>query len=86
LYSSSALQSFLLTFELSKSPFQLSQFSVLERLSGTLSSSCSAEGQSTICIWQILNTWVRSPGRFFADKAGGKGDHSDNANAAAPLC
>ena len=31
-----------------------------------------------------LNIRVRPPGRSDADKAGGKGDQSDNLNAAAP--
>jgi len=31
-----------------------------------------------------FNISVLLPGRFFADKAGGKGDLSDNLNAATP--
>jgi len=35
-------------------------------------------------IWPTFNIWVRPPGRSFADKAGGKGNLSNNSNAAAP--
>jgi len=44
-------------------------------------------------LWQLIlwiqrkfKIWVCPPGSSFADKAGGKGDHSVNLNAAAPLC
>jgi len=72
------------SFGISKSPFQLSQCSVSEMLSGELSSSLSA-GWRTICLIQrTFNSSVRPPGRSFADKAGGTGDFSNNLNAAAP--
>jgi len=35
---------------------------------------------------QTFITWVCTAGRPFADKAGGKGNLSDNLNAAAPSC
>jgi len=82
--SLSASQSSSRSFGLSKSPFQLSQFSVSEMLSGELSSSLSAGWQSIHLIRRIFNTGVRPPGRSFPDKAGGTGDYSDNLNAAAP--
>jgi len=84
--SSSALQWSSLWFGLSRSPFQLSQFSVLEMLSVALFSSLSTGWPSILPIQHTFNTWVSSPGRFFADKAGGKGDLSDNLNPAAPSC
>jgi len=37
-------------------------------------------------ILQAFNTRVGPPGRFLEDKAGGKGDYSDNLHAAAPSC
>jgi len=56
-------------------------------LSGALSSSFSDGGCSILLIPQTFNTCVRPPGRFFADNGGGgKGDLSDNLNAAAPSC
>jgi len=68
----------LLWFGLSKSPFQLSQFSVSGMPSGELCSSLSAEWLLICLIWRIFNTWVCPPGRSFADKAGGTGDLSNN--------
>jgi len=84
--SSSALQSSSLSLGSSKSPFQLNQFSVSEMLSGALSSSLSAGWWLILVIRRTFNTWVRPPGRSFPDKAGGKGDLSDNWNTAAPSC
>jgi hypothetical protein len=57
---------------------------VSEMLSGKLSSSLSVGWRSIHLIWWILTTWVRTPGRSFADKAGGTGEFSDNLNAATP--
>jgi len=37
-------------------------------------------------IWPTFNTTVHSPGRSFEEKACGKGDFSDNLDAAAPSC
>jgi len=82
----SAAQPSSLSFELSKSPFQLRQFSVSEMLSGTLSSSLWTGWWLIFWIWQTFKIWVRPPGRIFAGKGGGKGDLSDNLNAAAPSC
>jgi hypothetical protein len=82
--SLSASQSFSLLFGLSKSPFQLSQFSVSEMLSDELSSSLSVGWRSILLIQRTFNSSVRPPGRYFADKAGGTGDLSDNLNAAGP--
>jgi len=84
--SKSAAQSTSLWFGLSKSPFQWSQASVSEMLAGGLSLSLSTELQLILRIWRTFNTWVRSPGRSFADKGGGKRDISDNLNAAAQSC
>jgi len=84
--SLSASQSSSLSFELSKSPFQLSQLSVWETLSGALSSSLSAGWRSILRIRQTFNIWVRPPANCFADTAGGNGDLSDNLNAAAVNC
>jgi len=76
-----------LSFGLSLSPFQLSQSSVSEMLSGVLSSSLSTGWQLILQIWRTFKIWVHPPGRSFADKGGGgKGDLSDNMNAATPWC
>ena len=84
--SSSASQSSSQLSRLSKSPFQLSQFLLLEMLSGTISSLLSAGWQLILLIRQTFNTGVCPPGRSFAHKAGGKDDLSDNVNAATPSC
>jgi len=82
----SASQSYSLTFGLSKSPFQLRQCLVSEKLSGALSSSPSAGCRSICLIRRTFNIWGCPPKRSFADKAGGWGDLSDNLNAAAQSC
>jgi len=82
----SAFPSSSLWFGLSMSPFQLSQFSVSELLSGEVSSSLSAGWQWIHLIRRTFNTWVCPPGRSCIDKYGGIGDFSDNLNAAAPSC
>jgi len=84
--SSSAVQCSSLSFGLSKSPFQFSQSSVSEMLSGLLSSSLSTGWRLILRIWRTFKIWVRPPRRSSADKAGGKGDVSNNLNAAAPSC
>jgi len=84
--SKSATQSSSLSFGLSKSPFQLSQLSVSEMLSGALSLSLSTGWWLILQIRRTFTSWVRPPGRSFADKGGGKGVLSDNLNAAAPSC
>jgi len=84
--SSSTSQSSLLSTGLSKSPFQLTQFSLSEMHSGELSSWLLVGCQLILLISQMFNTWVRSPGRSFADKACGIDDPSHNVNAAAPAC
>jgi len=86
LNSKSATQSFSLSVELSKSPFQLSLFLLFQMLSGTLSSSLSTGQWSILVIWQMFNIRVRHPGKAFADNTGGKGNLSDKINAAAPSC
>jgi len=53
-------------------------------LLGVLSASLSADWQSILPIRQSFNIWVHPPARSFVNKAGGKGDCSDNLNAAAP--
>jgi len=84
--SMSAAQSSSLSFGLSKSPFQVSQFLVSEMLSGALSLSHSTGCPSILLLRQIFNIGDRLPRRSFADKAGGNGDLSDILNAAAPSC
>ena len=55
-------------------------------LSGALSSSLLIGGWLILQIWLTFNTWVRPRRRIFPDNGGGKGDHSDDFNAAAPSC
>jgi len=76
----------LLSFGLSNSPFQFSQSSVSEMLSGALSSSLLTGWCLILRTQRTFKIWVCPPGRSFANKAGGKGDLSDNLNAAAPSC
>ena len=84
--STSTLQLSLLSFGLSKSPFQFSQFSVCEMLPDTLFSLLSTWWQSIRSIQHTLNGPICSAGRSFEHQSGGKGDHSDNWNVAAPSC
>jgi hypothetical protein len=74
----SAAQSCLLSVGLSTSPFQLSQSSESETLSSALSSSHLTDWRLFLQIRQTFNIWVCPPWMFFADKAGGKGDLSNN--------
>ena len=76
--SSSAAQSSSLSFGLSKSSFQFSQSSVSKMVSGALSWSLSTGWRLILQNWWTFTIWVGPPGRFFADKAGGKCDLSDN--------
>jgi len=55
-------------------------------LSGVLSSSHSTGSRLFLRIRLTCNVWVPPPARSFADKGGGKGDLSNNINAAAPSC
>jgi len=55
-------------------------------LSGARSSSLSTVWRLILQIWRTFDIWVRPPGRSFADTGGGKGDLSDNWNAATPSC
>ena len=82
--SFSASQSSLLAFGLSKSPFKLSQFLVLEMHSGEISSALWTGWWLILLIWRTFNAWVCPPGRSSADKGGGKDDLSDNLKAATP--
>jgi len=84
--STSTTQSSSLLIALSRLAVQFSQFSVSEMLAGEVYSSLPTGWRSILLIWQTFNIWVCPPGRSFADKAGGKGDLSDNVNAAAPSC
>jgi len=84
--STSAAQSSSLLFGVSKCPLQFSQSSVSEMRSDALSTSLSMEWRLILRIRWTLNIWVCPPGRSFADKGGGKGDLTDNSNAAAPSC
>ena len=70
---------------LSTSQFQISQFMVSEMLSGSLFPSQFAGWRSILQIRWTFNTWVSPPGRFFADKASGKRNLSNNLNAATLL-
>jgi len=79
-------QSSSLAFGGSKSPFQWSQFSVSEMLSGALSWSLSAGWWLILRIRRTFDIWVCPPGRSFAHKVGGNSDLLDNLNAAAPSC
>jgi len=81
-----ASQLFSLSFGLSKSPLQSSQFSLSEIHSGSLAFSMSAGWWLIRFIRGTFNTWVRHPGRSFADKAVGTGGIFDNLNVAAPSC
>jgi len=85
-HSISAAQSSSLLFGLSKSPFQLSRYLVSWILSGARSTSLSTGWQLILRIRRTFNIWGCPPGRFFADKGGGKGDISNNLNAATPSC
>jgi len=51
--------------------------------SGAQSSSLWTGWRLSLLSWWTFNIWVRLSGRY---KAGGKGDLSDNLNAAAPSC
>ena len=82
--STSAVQLSSLSFGLSKSPFQWSQSSVSKMLSGAQFSSLASGWQLIYQIRRTFNTWVCFPARSCAPKGDGKGDHSDNVNAAAP--
>jgi len=82
----SSSHSFSLSFGLSKSPCRSSQFWVSEMLSGALSWTLSAVIWLIHWMQRTFITSVRPLERTFADKAGGKRDHSDNLNAAAVLC
>ena len=84
--SRSAAQSSSLSFGFSESPCQLSQLWVSEMLSGARSPSLSTGWRLILRIRRTFKIWVLPPGRSFADKAVGKGDLSDNLNAAAPSC
>ena len=84
--SSSASQSSLLLFGLSKSPFLITPCLVLETISGVLSSSLSAGWHSILLIRRMFDTWVHLPGRSFADNAGGKGDHCNTLYVAIRTC
>jgi len=84
--STSAVQWSSLSSGFLKSTSQLSQYSVSEMLSDTLSLSHWTGWQLICLIQRIFNIWVRPPGRSFADNARGKGDLPDNWNVAAPSC
>jgi hypothetical protein len=66
--SKSATESCSLLFGLSKSPFQISQTSVSEMLSGALFSSLSTGLGLILQNRQTLNIWVRPPGRSLQPK------------------
>jgi len=84
--STTAVQSSPLSFGLSTLTGEFSQFSVFKMGSGALSSSLLMGWCSILQIGQTFSIYVHPPGKFFADKAGCKGDLSDNSNAAAPSC
>jgi len=82
--SMSAGQLSLLSYGVSKLPFQFRQFSCSQMLSGALYLSFPTEWQSILLIQRIFNTSVCPTERSFADKVGGKGDLSNTLNAATP--
>jgi len=82
----SATQSSSLSFGCSNSPLQSSYFFVSEMIPHVLPSSLLTGWQLILQIQQTFNIWVRPPGKFVADKAGGKEDLSDYWNSAAPSC
>ena len=84
--STSAGQSSSLSYGLSKSRFQLSQSSESEMVSVALSSSLSTGWRLILRSRWTFNIWVHPPGRSIPDQGGGKGDLSDNLNAASPSC
>jgi len=84
--SSSAAQSSSLLFGFTKSPLLFSQSSLSEMRSGALSLLLSTGWRLIHRIWRTFTICVYPPGMFSVDKAGGKGDLSDNLNAAAPSC
>ena len=55
-------------------------------LSGVISSWIPAAWRSILLIRRTFNSWVCPPRIFFAGKAGGQGDISDNLNTATPSC
>jgi len=57
---------------------------VSELHSGALSSWLTTGWRLILRIRRPFNIWVYPPGRFFVHKDGGKGDLSDNLNAATP--
>jgi len=84
--STSATRLSSLSFGLSKSPFRLCQYSESEMLADALPSSHLTGWWLILQMRRKFNISVRPPGRFSADKGGGKGDPSDNLNAAPPAC
>jgi len=84
--SSSAAQSTSLSIGSCKSRFQFSQSSVSGMLWGALSLWLSTGWWLILRIRRTFKIWVCPPGRSFADKGGGKGELSDNLNAAAQSC
>jgi len=77
------IQSSSVSFGLSKWPFQFSRSWVSEMLSGALPSSLLTGWQLNFGIQLTFTIWVRPVGMSFVEKVGGKGDLSDNVNAAA---
>jgi len=84
--SLSASHSSWLSFGISQSQLQSSQISVAEMCQGAQFWSRLARSRSSRSIRWTFNTSVRPPGQFFAGKPRGKGDLTDNVNAAAPSC
>jgi len=82
----SAAQLSSLSIGLTKWIFQFGLLSMSEMLSSVLTSSVSTGWWWILLIRRTVIIWVRPPGRPFADKAGGKGDLSDNVKAATPSC
>jgi len=59
--------------------------SITDMISGLRLSSLSNGWELILLILRKFHNWVRLPGRSFVDKASGRGDHSDNVNAALSL-
>jgi len=84
--SPSTAQSSSLSFTSYKFSFKWSQSAVSEMISGALSWSLSIGSWLILWICQTSMIRVRPPGRTIVDTGGGKGDLTDNLNAAAPSC
>jgi len=84
--STTARESSSLSCGLSNLWFQCSQSSVAKMHSGFPYSSLSTGWWGILLDGSAINTWVHPPGKSCADRAGTKGELSDNLHAAALSC